>query len=84
MLRTVFVHEGVSRPLQVVLKSREMPVQIEDLSGMREEEQAAYIAQWEAQDRARGFDVSRDPLMRLGILQTGQGSIASCGATITC
>ena len=74
VLRTVFVHEGVSRPLQVVLKTREVPVQIEDLSGMSAEEQAAYIAQWEAEDRARGFNVSRDPLMRLGILQTGQGS----------
>ena len=72
VLRTVFVHEGVSRPLQVVLKTRELPVQIADLSELDEVEQAVSIAQWEAADRARGFNVSQDPLMRLGILRLNQ------------
>ena len=64
------MHEGISRPLQVVLKTRELPVQFEDLSRWMKRRKRKHIAQWEATDRARGFNVSRDPLMRLGILRT--------------
>ncbi|NBD28385.1 non-ribosomal peptide synthetase, partial [Paenibacillus glycinis] len=70
VLRTIFLHEGQSRPLQVVLDKRELPVVIEDLRGMDEAEQNAYVARWEVRDRRLGFDVTHEPLMRLGVLMT--------------
>ncbi|MCE9671221.1 non-ribosomal peptide synthase/polyketide synthase [Myxococcus stipitatus] len=65
LLRTAFHWEGVTEPLQVVRPLQELPWHEEDWSGLTPEEQRA---RWEVllvEDRTRGFDLMRAPLMRL-------------------
>lgn len=73
ILRTVFVHEGYERPLQLVLSERKIEVQFHDiqeacLNGSKHELIKSYCEE----DKARKFDLSQDVLMRLTILQTGK------------
>ncbi|WP_055108259.1 non-ribosomal peptide synthetase [Paenibacillus ihumii] len=65
ILRTVFIYENVDRPLQVVLKHREAAVTHIDLSNMQAGEQEERLRQIESEDRERGFDLTRDVLMRM-------------------
>ncbi|MED1724568.1 non-ribosomal peptide synthetase [Brevibacillus parabrevis] len=74
ILRTIFIYEEVEEPLQVVLAERPAEVIHEDLSGLPEAEQAAYIERWKQRDRDRKFDLSKDNLMRVAILSTGSQS----------
>ena len=71
-LRALFVHQGVDRPLQVILRQRELPFHYEDLSGIAPDEQNERIAQFRQMDWESGFDLSRDVLMRLAVLQTSE------------
>lgn len=74
VLRTVFVHTGVERPLQVVLKNREVDFNFQDIRpevGRSEEQKLKYIQDFKDNDMARSFDLSRDVLMRVSVLQTG-------------
>ncbi|GGA93520.1 non-ribosomal peptide synthetase [Puia dinghuensis] len=74
ILRTAFIYEKMDKPLQVVLKKRlpeihynEFPY-IDDpseLSRLRDELKAA--------DRNKTFDLSKDTLMRIRIIQLGAG-----------
>ncbi|MGF7029123.1 amino acid adenylation domain-containing protein/non-ribosomal peptide synthase protein (TIGR01720 family) [Paenibacillus mucilaginosus] len=69
VLRTNFYSGGREEPVQVVFRTKEIPFQYEDIRGMNVEEQAAYTEDWIARDRARGFELSRDPLMRVALLR---------------
>ena len=69
-LRALFVHQGVDRPLQVILRQRDLPFHYEDLRRIAPDEQNERIAQFRQMDWVRGFDLSRDVLMRLAVLQT--------------
>ncbi|MBC9915657.1 non-ribosomal peptide synthetase, partial [Chitinophaga varians] len=72
ILRTVYLHEGYTRPLQVVLKERQLEFHYEDVqercrSG---EEADALVRDIAAADRARGFNLGRDVLMRLTVVRS--------------
>jgi amino acid adenylation domain-containing protein/non-ribosomal peptide synthase protein (TIGR01720 family) len=67
ILRTAFVHEGLPRPLQVVFKHRSPEILFVDLQGLSKDEKR--IKEYENQDMARGFDLERDPLMRITLLR---------------
>ncbi|MCP4152226.1 MAG: non-ribosomal peptide synthetase, partial [bacterium] len=67
ILRTVFIHKKADRPLQVVLKEREVTFYYEDISKMEDKE--AYITQYKAKNRQTLFDLTRDALMRFSVLQ---------------
>ena len=69
-LRALFVHQGVDCPLQVILRQRDLPFHYEDLRPIAPDEQNERIAQFRQMDWVRGFDLSRDVLMRLAVLQT--------------
>nr|WP_277714046.1 non-ribosomal peptide synthase/polyketide synthase [Paenibacillus mucilaginosus] len=71
-LRTAILGRWKDEPLQVVLRGRRTECRYEDLRGMSREEQEAYVSRFAAEDKARGFDLFRDPLMRVSILQTGE------------
>jgi iturin family lipopeptide synthetase B len=73
-LRTVFVHEGVSQPLQLLLKSHPPAFHAEDISHLSATAQQAYINTFRQQDIARSFSLSEGPLMRVSLLQTGPGA----------
>jgi fengycin family lipopeptide synthetase D len=83
ILRSAFMHEGIEKPVQVVLKAREPECQFVDL---REElnasdaddgkgdcdisiEKSSIIEQYLTVDLAKGFDLQRDALMRLSLYQ---------------
>jgi amino acid adenylation domain-containing protein len=74
ILRTAFVWEKLERPLQVVRKRVPLPLEKVDWRSMpaaaREEELARFLAA----DRAKGFVLSKAPLMRLTLIRTGERS----------
>ena len=67
VLRTSFMYEDLSRPLQVVLKRREPEFTFKDLRASSPAEQQWVIDAYEQRDRQRGFDLQRDVLMRIGV-----------------
>lgn len=70
VLRTSFVHEKIRVPRQVVLDHRPIKIDFQDFRGMDGESQKEKIQQYRDANKERGFDLTRDPLLRVGILQT--------------
>ncbi len=68
-LRTAFVWEKLEQPMQVVWKRVKVPVTEVDLRGLPAAEQAARVAAFAEEDRRRGFDLTRAPLLRLAFLR---------------
>ncbi|OQX23234.1 MAG: hypothetical protein BWK80_27085 [Desulfobacteraceae bacterium IS3] len=74
ILRTAFVHKHTQRPMQIVLKKREIGFGVENISFLKKEEQDSRIRNFKEQDRNKGFDLSRDTLMRVMLFETGKDS----------
>ncbi|PEF73904.1 non-ribosomal peptide synthetase, partial [Bacillus pseudomycoides] len=74
ILRTCFIAEKMQDPRQVVLKNRSIPVRFEDITHLSNQKQEYYIKQCEENDRKRGFDLLKEPLMRVLILQTNDNT----------
>ncbi|EHS59970.1 non-ribosomal peptide synthase/polyketide synthase [Paenibacillus sp. Aloe-11] len=75
ILRTGFYNNIGDLPLQVVFKQRPIPLQHVDLRAATLQEQEAQIKAYTAEDMAKGFSLSEDPLMRVTVLQTDQSSL---------
>ncbi|HEX8276908.1 MAG TPA: amino acid adenylation domain-containing protein [Longimicrobiaceae bacterium] len=71
-LRSAFVWEGVPEPLQVAETGVELPWHVEDWRGLSADEWEARLDAYVAEDRRRGFDLSRAPLMRFALFRTGE------------
>ncbi len=71
VLRTAFLWDGLERPLQVVRQRVELPFAVEDWCRFSGAEQRRRLAAFLAEDRRRGFDLARAPLMRLALLRLG-------------
>ncbi|MCX6316094.1 MAG: condensation domain-containing protein, partial [Bacteroidetes bacterium] len=72
VLRTLFLNEGYTRPLQVVLQKRAADFRYTDLTRDKQGNNSAdYIRTIKKEDRQQKFDLSRDPLIRLTLVQTG-------------
>src|SRR5262245_13349395 len=71
MLRTAFAWREHTEPLQIVLQYVSVPIARRDWRGLPPAEQRAALAAYLKEDRRRGFDLSRAPLMRLVLLQMG-------------
>ncbi|SHE68680.1 fengycin family lipopeptide synthetase D/tyrocidine synthetase-2 [Seinonella peptonophila] len=69
MLRTVFLYEHVTKPMQVVLKERKVRLYFQDLSWLGQEEQQQYIEKFLTEQREKGFDLSKDQLFQLALFQ---------------
>lgn len=74
IFRTVFLHEKVKRPVQVVLKKRPFTLDVVNMQDLSEDEQLVRIETFKQQDQLRGFDLSKDSLMRASVFQTGPAS----------
>jgi len=70
ILRTVFVYEKVERPVQVVMKSRKAYIPIENIEDLTEAEKKAFVEEFKMKDRQRGFNLSKDILMRMSVIKT--------------
>ncbi|MDR3203052.1 MAG: condensation domain-containing protein, partial [Bifidobacteriaceae bacterium] len=69
-MRTLILHEGLAEPRQVVLTARRP-----DFRAVEAADEAA-VAELARQDRARGFDLQRDPLIRVTHAQLADGRTA--------
>ena len=74
ILRTAFVWEGISEPLQQVYDSVQVPTDLIDWRSANAVDQESRWNQLLAADRMQGFELSRAPLMRLHIVQLGESS----------
>src|SRR5262249_9420689 len=70
-LRASFVHEGLSRPVQVIVPEVALPWREVDLSGLNPALCQEHLAQLLAQERALRFELSRDPLLRFSVIRLG-------------
>ncbi|AUS09098.1 hypothetical protein C1X05_09710 [Laceyella sacchari] len=71
MLRTVFLHEKLSEPVQVVLISCSVPFSFVDLTSLPEGERFVRITELKAEDRQRGFASLQQPLVRFTLIRMG-------------
>ncbi|WP_146231940.1 non-ribosomal peptide synthetase, partial [Lentzea atacamensis] len=74
-LRSGFVWEGVSEPVQVVLADVEVPLQLRDWSDLDGDTQQSRLRELLAEDRALGFDLAAPPLTRLYLVDRGKGRL---------
>uniref|UniRef100_UPI0021B6E54C condensation domain-containing protein n=1 Tax=Paenibacillus xylanexedens TaxID=528191 RepID=UPI0021B6E54C len=72
IFRTVFVYEALERPLQIVLKKRNPSIVFKDFTGLPEDEIECKVEQFKQSDREQGFDLTKDILLRITVLKTGQ------------
>ncbi|WP_268795459.1 non-ribosomal peptide synthetase [Paenibacillus sp. Leaf72] len=72
IFRTVFLHEKINRPVQVVFKQRAFRVQEIDLCDQPREEQQRQLAAFKQQDKMLVFDLSKDILMRTTVFKTAE------------
>ncbi|MCP5050325.1 MAG: non-ribosomal peptide synthetase, partial [bacterium] len=70
ILRTVFLHEKVKRPLQVVFRKRSARVHYEDISTLAETQTTAFLSEFRENDKRAGFDLSKDLPIRIAIIKT--------------
>lgn len=68
-LRTAFAWKSQDQPLQAVHRTVELPLVQEDWRAMALDAQERRLERWLADERARGFDVAKAPLMRLALLR---------------
>ncbi|MFE7113738.1 condensation domain-containing protein, partial [Streptomyces sp. NPDC057600] len=67
ILRSAFVWEGVSEPVQVVQRRASLPFEVRDLRGLSGQEER--LKTFLAEEWDRGFDLSRAPLVRVTVLR---------------
>ncbi|MBN2862731.1 MAG: amino acid adenylation domain-containing protein, partial [Bacteroidales bacterium] len=72
ILRSNFIHENLRHPHQVVFQERYIPVSFKDISDLSPEEKNEYIKKTEVQEINRGFNLSTDNLIRIGIIRIDQ------------
>ncbi|HEY0736386.1 MAG TPA: amino acid adenylation domain-containing protein [Herpetosiphonaceae bacterium] len=72
ILRTSFFWEDLDEPLQLVHRRVTLPIERYSWVELSPEEQAARLPQFLRDDRARGFELSQAPLMRLSLIQLDQ------------
>ncbi|SEH60444.1 type I polyketide synthase [Magnetospirillum fulvum] len=73
ILRAAIVSLPGRRPLQAILKTRTVEFHHIDLRGQTADAFETAVAAFLRADRSRGFDLGHDPLMRVTVLQRGEG-----------
>ncbi|MCP4146860.1 MAG: 30S ribosomal protein S4, partial [bacterium] len=69
-LRTVFLHNDVERPLQLVMERIEVDFHYEDISHIaREAEAEAFVREFKEKDRMRVFNLDSGVPMRVGLIR---------------
>ena len=71
VLRTVFLSEDLKQPLQAVIKERRLKVDYRDISHLNRDKREELVKEFCRKDREKGFDLSKDLLMRIALFKTG-------------
>lgn len=74
ILRTLFIWKNQQQPVQVVIRKVEVPLEQQDWSLYSPGEQQKRLAAFLEEDRHRGFDLSKAPLMRLALLRVSDAT----------
>jgi len=85
-LRTIFITKNVREPMQIILKHQKIDFYFEDISGMDRSKQDIYIKNYQQKDKKRSFDLSKDVLLRIALIQLDKKSfqfIWSCHHILT-
>jgi amino acid adenylation domain-containing protein/non-ribosomal peptide synthase protein (TIGR01720 family) len=69
VLRTAFVWQGLAEPLQVVSRTVALPWEEHDWRGAEPDEQRERLETYLRENRARGMELSRAPLVRLALFR---------------
>ncbi|MGX5439995.1 amino acid adenylation domain-containing protein [Bacillus thuringiensis] len=72
ILRTAIEYEITENPRNVILKDRKMDFRYNDIRHQKMDQQKESIKTYSEQDREKGFDFSKDSLIRLELIQTGE------------
>jgi hypothetical protein len=72
ILRSGLYYKEFSVPVQCVYKEVELPIEVLDYREMSEEQQRVAIKQYKEQDRAKGFDFTVAPLMRITLMRLSE------------
>ena len=71
VLRTAFAWQGLEKPLQLVGREVRLPWEDLDWSHLAPDAEAERLRAFLDEDRRRGFDFSRAPLLRVAAIRTG-------------
>lgn len=74
VLRTLFVWEDLNNLIQAVQRRVSLPMTHHDWRGLPPVEQESRFEAHRLAERARGFDLSQAPLMRLSLMRLGEDS----------
>ena len=74
VLRTGFQWEGLSKPVQVVLREVDLEFQVMDWTGLSRAVMAARMKEFLREERQRGLDLSNPPLFRLRLFLESEDS----------
>src|SRR5262249_51875069 len=74
ILRTSFLWEGLSEPLQAVRRRVGLRWEEEDWRGLSEEAREKKLREFLASDRKRGFNLMQAPPLRLSLVRVGEES----------
>lgn len=69
VLRTAFAWNKVEKPLQIVGRQVKIPIERQDWRRLAEADQEVEFQSYLDEDRRRGYELSRMPLMRLALFQ---------------
>lgn len=72
ILRAGYVWEGQAEPLQFVLRQLTIALDYRDQRELSATAQAAALANYMAEERATGFDLTKPPLLRLALFQLAE------------
>ncbi len=72
IFKTIFFYKNVQKFSQVVLKERQTSIYFEDISCFDDKSKIQYVNDFLEKDKQRGFDLSRDMLIRISILKTSE------------
>jgi len=85
-LRTVFITKNVPEPVQIILKHQNLDFYFEDIRWMEQSDQKVFLNAYKNKDKARSFDLSKDVLMRIALIQLDKSSfqfICTCHHILT-
>jgi amino acid adenylation domain-containing protein len=74
VLRTSFYWGKLEKPMQVVYRDADLSIQEHDWSDLSEADRQPRLEEFIKEDRARGFDLAKAPLMRLALIRTAPQS----------